>query len=172
MARETRIDQQRRRRAMSTQGRDVLIATLGSVPSTVTLTADLLETEADIAVDEVYVIDTAARGPIGHALESLRSEFHSDRYRDRLCTLREVPILPSDGQPVFDIRTEEDAASAFTAIYSTVLEQREAGNRVHLSISGGRKSQVIYGAVTAQILFDSDDQMWHVLSTPEFQRTG
>jgi DNA-binding CsgD family transcriptional regulator len=43
---------------------------------------------------------------------------------------------------------------------------------VHLSIAGGRNSMVVYGASTAQMLFDPGDRLWHILSTADFERTG
>lgn len=37
-------------------------------------------------------------------------------------------------------------------------------NLIHLCIAGGRKPMAVYGMVTAQLLFDEDDRLWHLLS--------
>jgi len=152
--------------------RQVLVATLGTQPQVVTLAVDLLAKDEGIVVGEVYVIHTAAEGLVGDALERLRAEFHGNRYRGRRCSFNPVPIVTPEGRPVRDVRTEEDANSAFQTIYRVVLEQRQTRKRVHLSIAGGRNSMVVYGAATAQILFDADDRLWHVLSSVEFEHTG
>jgi CRISPR-associated Csx14 family protein len=152
--------------------RQVLIATLGTQPQVVTLAVDLLAEDHGVSVDEVHVIHTAAKGHIGEALEQLRETFGHNRYDGRRCLYHETPILGPNGQAVHDIRTEEDAQGAFNTIYHTVLEQKRAGRRVHLSIAGGRNSMVVYGASTAQMLFDPGDRLWHILSTADFERTG
>ena len=152
--------------------REVLIATLGTQPQVVTLAADLLKEDEHVLVDEVHVIHTAARGRIGEALEGLRGQFVHNRYRGRRCIYREVPIRTTDGQPVVDIRSKNDVRSAFNTIYHAVLEQKRAGRIVHLSIAGGRNSMVVYGAVTAQMLFDPEDRLWHIISTTAFERSG
>lgn len=152
--------------------REALVATLGTQPQVITLTLDLLAEDEGIAVDEVHVVHTAAEGLIAKALERLRAEFHRNRYGGRRCSYHEVPILTPEDRPVRDIRTQEDASGAFRTMYRVVLEQKQARKRVHLSIAGGRNSMVVYGAATAQILFDTDDRLWHVLSTADFERTG
>lgn len=152
--------------------RQVLIATLGTHPQVVTLAADMLADDQGVVVDEVLVIHTAPEGPVGEALERLRDEFDRNQYRGRRCVYQEVPMATRRGEPVRDIRTEKDAECAFNTIYRTVKSQKRAGKRVHLSIAGGRNSMVVYGAATAQILFDLDDRLWHVLSKAEFERSG
>lgn len=151
---------------------EVLIATLGTQPQVVTLATDLLAEDEDVVVAAVHVIHTAPQALIGAALERLRSEFHRGRYRGRRCAYEEVPILRTNGQPVVDIRSKEDVRSAFNTIYRTVLAQKRAGKIVNLSIAGGRNSMVVYGAVTAQMLFDPEDRLWHILSTTDFERSG
>jgi CRISPR-associated protein Csx14 len=152
--------------------RDVLVATLGASPQVVTLATDLLAEDEGVVVDEVYVIHTAPEGRILEALTRLREAFRRGHYRGRRCSYNEVPICSPAGRPVLDIRTDEDAESAFNTIYRTVKGQKQAGRRVHLSIAGGRNSMVVYGAATAQILFGPEDRLWHILSWAEFERSG
>jgi CRISPR-associated protein Csx14 len=152
--------------------RQALIATLGTHPQVVTLAADLLAEDEGAVVDEVHVIHTAPEEYVGEALEQLRREFRRGRYRGRRCAYHEVPIVTSAGEPVRDIRSEPDAESAFNTIYRTVKAQKQAGELVHLSIAGGRNSMVVYGAATAQMLFDPEDRLWHILSSAEFEHSG
>lgn len=152
--------------------RQALIATLGTHPQVVTLAMDLLAEDEGAVADEVHVIHTAPEGYVGEALEQLREEFRRSRYRGRRCAYHEVPILTETGRPVRDIRSKKDAESAFNTIYRTVKAQKQAGRRVHLSIAGGRNSMVVYGAATAQILFDAEDRLWHILSREAFERSG
>lgn len=151
---------------------EVLIATLGTRPQVVTLALDLLRAQERRTVTEVYVIHTAAEGLIGQALTRLREEFVGQRYRRWPCAYHEVPIKGPDGRVVPDVRTRDEAASGFRTIFRTLLAQKEAGKRVHLSIAGGRNSLAVYGMASAQLLFDRNDRLWHILSTPEFERSG
>jgi CRISPR-associated protein Csx14 len=151
--------------------RQVLIATLGTQPQVVTLAVDLLAEDENVRIDEVYVIHTAAEGRIGEALTRLQGEFPHTQYRGRRCVLKMAPILKPDGTPVCDIRSEDDARNTFRTIFRTVKEQKRAGKTVHLSIAGGRNSMGAYGVVTAQILFEKEDRLWHVISAEKFERS-
>jgi hypothetical protein len=53
-----------------------------------------------------------------------------------------------------------------------VKERKREGQVVHLSIAGGRNSMGAYGVVTAQILFEKDDRLWHIISTEDLERSG
>jgi CRISPR-associated protein Csx14 len=152
--------------------RQVLIATLGTQPQVITLAVDLLASDENIEVDEVYVIHTEPQGRVGEALERLRTEFHRNRYRGRRCLFEPAPILTPEDKHVRDIRSEEDARNTFRTIFCTVKEQQKKGRIIHLSIAGGRNSMGAYGVVTAQILFDKDDRLWHIISTEDFERSG
>ncbi|HQI83429.1 MAG TPA: CRISPR-associated ring nuclease [Anaerolineae bacterium] len=152
-------------------GRPVLVATLGTQPQVVTLAVDLLEADENVVVDEVFVIHTQASGFVGDAVTCLQNEFRGKRYRGRRCELKRIPILRPDKRPVVDIRTSEDAQATFHAIFDTIKACKQQHRTVHLSIAGGRNSMVAYGAATAQILFDADDRLWHIISTAAFENT-
>lgn len=152
--------------------REVLIATLGTRPEVITLALDLLlET---YPIDHVIVIHTARRFmPIGRALNRLKHEFpEGTRYahKDVPC-IYETVELQIDGEPFEDVATEEQAGAAFTAIYQQVQKHKQAGHRIHLSIAGGRKSMSVYGMAVAQLLFDAEDLLWHLLSHPKFEES-
>ena len=51
-----------------------------------------------------------------------------------------------------------------------VLNEKREGRVVHLSIAGGRKVMSVYGMAVAQLLFDDDDRVWHLVSEDILQR--
>lgn len=139
----------------------VFISTLGSEPQVVTLALYLLRLQG-IECSRAVVIHTDDSVPaIGQALRDLRAEFQGRLWQGIALELR--PIL-AEGWPVRDISTEAEAHAAFRTIFQVVQEEKRAGREVHFSIAGGRKVMSIYGMVVAQLLFDSSDRLYHLLS--------
>ncbi|HXG18259.1 MAG TPA: CRISPR-associated ring nuclease [Methylomirabilota bacterium] len=135
----------------------VLIATLGAEPQVVTLTLDLLRRKG-CPITEVIVVHTVGKA-VHPALTRLAREFA----QPGACKYRAVPIECAD-LSVADFHTETDTAALLRILYRTVLTEKRAGRLVHLSIAGGRKPMAVYGMVVAQLLFDEDDCLWHLLS--------
>lgn len=135
----------------------VLVATLGAEPQVVTLALDLLRGKG-YPVAEVVVVHT-----LGEAVQPALGRLAEDFARPGACGYRAVPV-ERDGWPVADFRTEADTAALLRTLYRTVLAEKRAGRVVHLSIAGGRKPMAVYGMVVAQLLFDEDDRVWHLLS--------
>ena len=134
-----------------------LVATLGTEPQVVTLVLDLLQAKG-YPIAEVIVIHTTGRA-IQPALAALAAEFAAPGSRP----YRPVAVAGEQG-PVADIVTEADAAALLRTLYRVLLAEKRAGRLVHLSIAGGRKPMAVYGMVAAQLLFDDDDRVWHLLS--------
>lgn len=137
--------------------KQVLIATLGSEPQVVTLALDLLERGGQV-ISEVIVLHTAGKA-VQPALARLREEFASSGARK----FRFV-VVEGESGPVADIVTEQDMAALLRTMYRVVLSEKRAGRSIHLSIAGGRKPMAISGMVVAQLLFDEDDRVWHLLT--------
>ncbi len=135
----------------------ILIATLGTEPQVVTLALDLLQHKG-YAIHEVIVVHTVST-IIQPALARLREEFA----RPNALPCKLLPIAGSAG-PVADTVTETDVSALLRTLYQVVLAQKRADYLVHLSIAGGRKTMAVYGMVVAQLLFDDDDRLWHLLS--------
>jgi CRISPR-associated protein Csx14 len=138
-------------------GKQVLIATLGAEPQVVTLALDLLQAKG-YGVGEVIVVHTAGEA-VRPAVERLEREFAAPG----TCSYRPV-VVKGDGGPVADIVTDAETSALLRTLYRTVLAEKRAGRLVHLSIAGGRKPMAVYGMVVAQLLFDEDDRVWHLLS--------
>jgi len=135
----------------------VLIATLGTEPQVVTLALDLLLAKG-YAIGEVIVVHTVGE-VVQPALVALAREFAVPG----ACKYRPVPVEGERG-PVADVVTEADTAALLRTLYRVVLAEKRVGRLVHLSIAGGRKPMAVYGMVVAQLLFDEDDRVWHLLS--------
>lgn len=135
----------------------VLIATLGSEPQVVTLALDLLQTKG-ISIAEVIVVHT-----VGEAVQPGLKQLAQEFALPGACGYRLIPV-EKEGWPVSDFLTEADTAALLRTLYRTVLVEKRAGRIVHLSIAGGRKPMAVYGMVVAQLLFDEEDHVWHLLS--------
>jgi CRISPR-associated protein Csx14 len=135
----------------------VLVATLGSEPQVVTLALDLLQAKG-YPISEVIVVHTAGEA-VQPALAALEQEFALPG----ACGYRPMMVDGESG-PVADIIGEADTAALLRTLYRVVLVEKRAGRLVHLSIAGGRKPMAVYAMVVAQLLFDEDDRVWHLLS--------
>lgn len=135
----------------------VLIATLGSEPQVVTLALDLLRAKGH-PIAEVIIVHT-----MGEAVQSALKQLAGEFAAPETCGYRTVAVVKGEW-PVDDISTEEDTASLLRTLYRTILAEKRAGRLVHLSIAGGRKPMAVYGMVVAQLLFDNEDRVWHLLS--------
>jgi CRISPR-associated Csx14 family protein len=141
-----------------------MIATLGTESQVVILS--LLELKRlGYQVNKVLVIHTSSQDEkILEALARLDEVFKDERlqgYRYQ----RE--LLQGRHGPIADITSEAEAEDTFEALFQVVRRYKLSGHRVHLNIAGGRKPMSIYGMVTAQILFDAEDRLWHLVSNPQ-----
>jgi CRISPR-associated Csx14 family protein len=142
-----------------------LIATLGSEPQVVTAALDLL-LRAGESIQNVLVIHTAA--PLDGALARLTDDFAGN---PQAIPLYLEPILDAEGRPLPDVETPPAAQAAFHVLYNVIRRAKLDGQRVHLSIAGGRKTVTVFGALAAQMLFDDDDRLWHLYSGGDFLRS-
>lgn len=139
----------------------MLISTLGSEAQVITLTLELLLARG-YEINELAVIHTVAESePVRSALARLNEFFHQRSWRSFLFRR----VLIDAPEPVADIITEEQVGALFRTLYREMLTAKRAGKSVHLSIAGGRKTMAVYGMAVAQMLFDDNDHLWHLLST-------
>jgi CRISPR-associated Csx14 family protein len=140
----------------------MLIATLGTEAQVVTLS--LLELERlGFDVSEVVVVHTSgATLEIREAMIRLDQAFTNDERLKRYHYRRE--LLQSGRGPIPDITTEAEAEDTFNSLFQIVRRYKLDSYCIHLNVAGGRKPMSIYGMVTAQILFDDDDHLWHLVS--------
>lgn len=143
-----------------------LIATLGTEPQVVTAGLDLLLDRQE-PVSRVEVIHTGGNATIEQAVQTLRTAFAMPPYRDRI-TLDLTPIQDGNGRIVSDVETPSAIQWAFRVLYRSVWRAKQNGERLHLLLAGGRKTLSVFALVTAQLLFDKEDALWHLYSAGEF----
>jgi CRISPR-associated protein Csx14 len=148
-----------------------LIATLGTEAQVVTLALQALIRQGE-AIREVAVVHTAPREPrIAEAIRRLDTAFTED---ERLApwrhSYRRSVILGQDG-PVNDMLVEEDFGATLAALYRLVRDYKQAGYRIHLNVAGGRKLMALCCATVGQLLFDQDDRLWYLQSSPALVAT-
>lgn len=143
----------------TTDLKDTLITMVGTEPQVVTLLFDAL-IKNGFPIGEVVVLHTnPSVVDIYNSVNRLEKELASEEG----ITLRFVPIKSNDRFPK-DICCDEDATLLLRVLYTTVLKIKKSHRRIHLSIAGGRKVMAAYGMLVAQLLFDDNDHVWHILS--------
>jgi len=144
----------------------VMIATLGTEPQVVTLALVELERWGEL-IDEVVVVHTSTQGDerIHAAVTELDRAFADDHRLQAYRYLRVV--LKRDDLPLADIADEEGIKALYRTFHRLIQDYKRRGWRVHLSIAGGRKPMAVCGMLAAQLLFDPEDRLWHLLSPPE-----
>lgn len=142
----------------TTSRKEILIATLGVSPQVVTISLDLLQAQGDPITEVVSVYTDEPR--VKQALDAIDRELnHQDGVTHR-------PVLiAGDAGPIRDFHTRPDLTGLLKTLYREIKRSKDAGWRVHLLIAGGRKVMSAYALSAAQLLFDADDQVWHLFSS-------
>lgn len=151
---------------------EALVATLGTEPQVVTLVLDELLNRGHRIGRAIVVHTDDSEGPLRDSVFKLKVE--ADRHYARLSKpvrFEFVTIRDERGNAPKDITTEEEAGAVFSTLYRVVLKEKREGRKVHLSIAGGRKVMSVYGMAVAQLLFDDDDKVWHLVSEDVLHRT-
>ncbi|MCA9936945.1 MAG: hypothetical protein KC415_23580 [Anaerolineales bacterium] len=145
-----------------------LVATLGLQPQIITRALDEL-LKLDTELREVYIIHTGAfpkRHPHWSSLEKFKAYLDQNYH---LLSFYFEPIQDEDGRILLDVESPETAELAFKIIFNVIKDLKHQGRRLHGLIAGGRKSMIVYTMISAQLLFDEDDPLWHLFSTFETQ---
>jgi len=144
------------------------IATLGLVPQIVTRALDRLR-PLEPMLRHAVIIHTAEYRP--HPLWPTLADFRA--YLEATyapLTIELAPIARRDQPVMRDVESPAHAEIAFQVIYNATRELKRAGYRLHCLIAGGRKSIIIYSVLSAQLLFDAQDKLWHIFSEDEYNR--
>ncbi len=145
-----------------------LIATLGGKAQIITLALDCLARQNDLPGRVLVVHANANRPETAQALRRLREEF-PQRFSAIALHLLE---LRQNGFPLGDVTAPEEMEAAFDLLYDQTRACKLAGERVHLLISGGRRTLTVFGMAAAQMLFDDEDRLWHLASHPALEASG
>lgn len=137
---------------------EVFVATLGTEPQVVTLTLDAL-VEKGFPISRVFVLHLNPSVPsLQASLMKLKEEAATYSMTFTFLPIQDGTHFPED------FLTEEDAGLFLRILYRTVAQLKRKQSRIHLSIAGGRKIMAALSMVVAQLLFDEDDHVWHLLS--------
>lgn len=144
------------------------IATLGLQPQVITRAADRL-LQLEPALDRAVIIHTSAYRPHPHwpAFADFQT-YLTQRYPTIIWEW--IPIAEPGQSPLEDVDTPHGAEIAFQVIYNATRALKRQGYRLHSLIAGGRKSIIVYSILTAQLLFDPNDRLWHLFSEDEYHR--
>jgi len=144
------------------------VATLGLQPQIITRALDQLrprEPRLELAV----ILHTAEYRP--HAEWPTLADFSAYLSRTYAPLRVELTLLQQPGEaPLRDVVSPADAEVAFRVIYNVTRDLKRRGYRLHSLIAGGRKSIIIYSVLSAQLLFDAQDKLWHIFSRDEYER--
>ncbi|PWH12405.1 MAG: hypothetical protein DDG60_13325 [Anaerolineae bacterium] len=145
-----------------------LIATLGSKAQIITLALGCLAQQDDLPERVLVVHTRAARPETAQALQRLREDIP----QTFPSTFLESLELRRNGAPLPDVTTPEEVSAAFESLYAATRACKLRGERVHLLISGGRRTLTVFGMAVAQMLFDDEDRLWHLASHPALEASG
>ncbi len=145
-----------------------LVVTLGSKPQLVTLAVDCLRQNGEILDKVVIVHASRERAETQKALLLLEEHFPGIYPDINLEYLQ----LEKDGKPLADVTSPEQVEIAFQMLYSSVRAMKIQDRAIHLLIAGGRRTLTVFGMAVAQILFDDQDNLWHIASHPTLEESG
>lgn len=143
------------------------ISTLGTEPQVVTATVDLLLAEGGIIHEVIILHTTSPNSLIDQAVKTLQSTFDKPPYIEKF-SANFHPLMDDQGLPLSDVASLADAQAAFRFLYRLLKKKKQDDYRIHLAISGGRKTLSLFALTAAQLLFDEDDRLWYLFSTGEF----
>ncbi|MEJ5224211.1 MAG: CRISPR-associated ring nuclease [Anaerolineales bacterium] len=138
-----------------------LISALASKPQLVTLALDCLIAHGDLP-GEVLILHTDARyHPTQSGLATLRAALPRDYPH---LSSRYIELRNHDA-PLRDVTAPDEVQAAFRTLYGEMRRLKQTSARVHLLISGGRRTLTVFGMAAAQMLFDDEDRLWHLPRT-------
>lgn len=149
---------------MTPKTSQTLVATLGGQPQIITFTLDLL-LEREESIDQVVIVYMASKARYNQANRLVAGEFNGDRYRGTPCHFRSIPIRLGRHN-LADARTPQEVDAVWKTFYQLFSDLKAQGERIHLSLTGGRRIMSLLAFSVAMLRFDSADRAWH-LHTPD-----
>ncbi|MCG2787232.1 MAG: CRISPR-associated ring nuclease [Anaerolineae bacterium] len=145
-----------------------LIVPLGSKAQLITLALDCLRLQSNLPQSLLVVHTRTERPATASALERLKQDLPEHYPHLNFKTLE----LAHKGLPLQDVTAPDEVEAAFHVLYAEVRALKLQEERVHLLISGGRRTLTVFGMAVAQMLFDDDDHLWHLASHPALEESG
>jgi CRISPR-associated protein Csx14 len=145
-----------------------LIVPLGSKAQLITLGLDCLRLAGQPPENLLVVHTDVRRTETAAALARLAQDIPQHYPQLNYRTLE----LAHRGQALCDVTAPDEVEAAFRALYVEVRALKLREERIHLLISGGRRTLTVFGMAVAQMLFDDDDHLWHLASHPVLEQSG
>ncbi len=142
-----------------------LVATLGGQPQVVTFTLDLLLARGE-PVEQVIVVSLGGDQRYRQSYQRLAQEFQGDVYRGKPCRLRLVDV-GRNGHSLARLQTPDEVETARSTVFSLFAELKQRGNRLHLSLSGGRRVLSLIALAAAMQYLTPVDRVWHIYTPSE-----
>lgn len=142
-----------------------LVATLGGQPQVITFTLDLLLARGE-RIHQVVVVYMASSPRYQQAHRRLVGEFLNDQYAGQVCHLRSVPIRMG-AQTIEDARSASEVEAVRATFFSLLGELKGHGQRLQLSLSGGRRVMALTALAAAMQHLTPADKIWHIYTPPE-----
>ncbi len=139
----------------------ILVSTLGTEPQVVTAVLDLLRLRGERVLRAVVLHTVSPDPAVQAAVQTLR-------VLDSPIPIRLIPLTDENGQPLADVTIPNEIQSGFRGLYTALLGAKREAGRVHLCISGGRKSLAVFGLAAAQLVCDEQDHLWMLHSGRDF----
>lgn len=144
-----------------------LIASLGGQPQVVTMTLDLLLQRGE-AIDEVWTVFPGGNPRYKAAHQQLREEFATyTPYRERGIRYHARSLDAPNGRPLADLQSSADADRAWQVLSALIGEAKQAGHRLHLSLTGGRRALALMMFSAAMLYCTPTDRVWHIYTPPQ-----
>jgi len=125
---------------------------------------DLLRRRGE-TIHQVVIVYLASSHRYAQAYRLLMGEFVGDRYDGEPCHLRSIPIRLGDDR-LSDARSPQEVDAVWKTFYQLFSELKSQEQRIHLSLTGGRRIMALLACSVGMLHFDSADRVWH-LYTPE-----
>lgn len=147
-----------------------LIASLGGQPQIVTFSLDLLLARGE-RIEQVVIVYLAGEPRYAAAFRILAGEFAGDRYAGRPCHLRGLPVR-AGGDLLAEARTPQAVEAVRTTFFGLLAELKAQNQRIHLSLSGGRRIMALTGLAAAMQYLTPADRIWHLYTSPELTQVA
>lgn len=156
--------------------KEIFIFVAGATPQIITETVyALAHCEPPVYPDEIYIITTeTGRRRIEDTI--VRKDLFALMSKEFNIPLKGLTsesfiiVKDSQGNPLEDIRTEEENEAIGDTITSFIREKsKDMKARLHCSIAGGRKTMSFYLGAALQLFGRPWDKLYHVLVSPEFE---
>ncbi len=156
--------------------KEIFIFVAGATPQIITETVyALAHCEPPVYPEEIHIITTeTGRRRIEDTI--VRKDLFALMSKEFNIPLKGLTsesfiiVKDSQGNPLEDIRTEEENEAIGDTITSFIREKsKDMKARLHCSIAGGRKTMSFYLGAALQLFGRPWDKLYHVLVSPEFE---